>query len=49
MVLLVRLADAAEVLVRRPEGAAVTALAWRRDGKLLALGTEDGKAGLLPL
>lgn len=49
MVMLVRLADAAEVLVRRPAGAAVTALAWRGDGKLLALGTEDGKAGLLPL
>jgi len=27
----------------------VTALAWRGDGKLLAMGTEDGKAGLLPV
>ncbi len=49
MVLLVRLADAAEVLARRPDGAPVTALAWRDDGRLLALGTESGKAGLLPL
>jgi WD40 repeat protein len=49
MVLLVRLADAAEVLARRPDGAPVTALAWRDDGKLLALGTEGGAAGLLPL
>ncbi len=49
MVLLVRLADGAEVLARRPDGAPVTALAWRSDGKLLAIGTEDGKAGLLPL
>ncbi len=49
MVLLVRLADAAEVLARRPDGSPVTALAWRDDGKLLALGTEGGSASLLPL
>lgn len=49
MVLLVRLADAAEVLVSRPTGAPVSALAWRGDGKMLAFGTEAGKAGLLPL
>lgn len=49
MVMLVRLADGAEVLVRRPTGLPITALAWRPDGKLLAFGTEDGKAGLLPI
>jgi WD40 repeat protein len=49
MVMLVRLADAAEVLVSRPTGAPVSALAWREDGKLLAFGTESGKAGLLAL
>jgi WD40 repeat protein len=49
MVLLVRLADSAEVVARRPEGRPVTALAWRADGKLLAMGTEDGKAALLPV
>ena len=49
MVILVRLADAAEVLVSRPSGAPVSALAWRGDGKQLAFGTEAGKAGLLPL
>jgi WD40 repeat protein len=48
-VVLVRLADAAEVLVSRPTGAPVSALAWRGDGKMLAFGTENGKAGLLPL
>jgi len=48
-VILVRLADAAEVLVSRPSGAPVSALAWRGDGKQLAFGTEAGKAGLLPL
>ena len=49
MVILVRLADAAEVLVSRPAGAPVSAVAWRGDGKQLAFGTEDGKAGILPL
>ena len=49
MVILVRLADAAEVLVSRPSGAPVSALAWRGDGQQLAFGTEAGKAGLLPL
>lgn len=49
MVLLVRLTDGAEVLARRPDGSPVTALAWRDDGGLLAMGTEDGKAALLPL
>jgi WD40 repeat protein len=48
-VMLVRLADAAEVLVSRPAGAPVSALAWRGDGKMLAFGMESGKAGLLPL
>ncbi len=49
MVMLVRLADGAEILVRRPSGLPITALAWRSDGKMLAFGTEDGKAGLLSL
>ncbi len=49
MVMLVRTADGAEILARRPSGTPVTALAWRPDGKLLAFGTEDGKAGLLPI
>jgi WD40 repeat protein len=47
MVLLVRLSDGAEVLARRPDGSPVTALAWRGDGGLLAIGTEEGKAGVL--
>jgi len=49
MVLLVRLADGAEVLARRPDGSPVTALAWRGDGGLLAMGTEDGRAALLAI
>jgi WD40 repeat protein len=49
MVVLVRLDDSATILVQRPAGAAVTALAWHADGKALALGTEDGQAGVLAL
>ena len=47
MVMLVRLEDAGEALVSRPSGTPVTALAWRGDGRMLAFGTEGGKAGLL--
>lgn len=48
-VLMVRIADGAEVLVRRNEGGAVAALAWNAKGSRLAFATEDGDAGLLPL
>ena len=47
MVLLVRLADGAEILARKPGAGAVSALGWSRGGDLLAFGTEDGEAGLL--
>jgi WD40 repeat protein len=50
MVLLVRLADASELLVRRtaPESG-ITALAWDKAGKRLAFGAGDGQAGVLTL
>jgi WD40 repeat protein len=48
-VLMVRLEDGAEILVRRNGSAAVTALAWNAKGTLLAFAAEDGDAGLLPL
>ena len=48
-VLMVRIADGAEILVRRNEGGAVAALAWNAKGSALAFATEDGDAGLLPL
>jgi WD40 repeat protein len=48
-VLMVRIADGAEILVRRNEGGAVAALAWNAKGSTLAFATEDGDAGLLPL
>jgi Anaphase-promoting complex subunit 4 WD40 domain len=49
MTLLVRMADGAEVLARRPGGAAVSALAWNSAGTALAVGTEDGQAGVIDL
>jgi len=47
LVLMVRIADGAEILLRAPEGSPVSALGWRADGGALAIGTEDGKAGLM--
>jgi WD40 repeat protein len=48
-ILLVRLSDGAEILVRRTENErdAVTALAFDAKGGRLAFGTKDGKAGVL--
>lgn len=49
LILLCRIEDGAEILMREPDGDAVTALAWRADGKAVAFGTEGGKAGLATL
>jgi WD40 repeat protein len=49
LVLLVRIDDGAEVLAHKPAGAPVTALAWSAGGKMLAVGTEDGEAGVIDL
>jgi WD40 repeat protein len=49
-ILLCRLTDASELLVRPPSDASrITALAWDRMGGQLAFGAEDGAAGLLAL
>ena len=48
-VLMVRLEDGAEILVRRNGGAAVSGLAWNAKGTLLAYAAEDGDAGMLDL
>ena len=48
-VLMVRLHDGAEILVRRNGPAPVAALAWNAKGTLLAFAAEDGDAGLLTL
>ena len=48
-ILMVRMSDAAEILVRRNLGTAVVGLAWNPKGTHLAFATEDGDAGLLEL
>ena len=48
-VLMVRLHDGAEILVRRNGPAPVAALAWNAKGTLLAFAAEDGDVGLLEL
>ena len=37
------------VLIKHPNGGAVTALAWSKDGQNLAVGTEFGQIGRLSL
>ncbi len=48
-VLMVRMTDGAEILVRKNGEAPVTALAWNAKGTLLAFAAEDGDGGLLEL
>ena len=48
-ILMVRIEDGAEILVRRNAGEPVAALGWNAKGSLLAFATEDGDAGLLTL
>ena len=49
-VLMCRLTDASELLVRKPAaGSALSALAWDGTGAQLAFGAEDGAAGVLTL
>jgi WD40 repeat protein len=48
-ILMVRLGDGAEILVRKNGTAAVAALAWNAKGTMLAFAGEDGDAGLLAL
>ena len=48
-ILMVRLEDCAEILVRRNSTPAVSALAWNAKGTLLAFADEEGNAGLLEL
>ena len=49
LVLLCRLADAAEILARPARGGPVSALAWNANGTRLLFGLESGEAGMLSL
>ncbi|MBH0239527.1 WD40 repeat domain-containing protein [Methylobrevis albus] len=49
MILLVRLSDGEEVLLRRPGEGPISALGWSPDGLELAFGTEAGEAGVVDL
>jgi len=48
-ILMVRMTDGAEILVRRRGTAPVAGLAWNAKGTVLAFALEDGTAGLLDL
>ncbi|MDB5566645.1 MAG: hypothetical protein JWP84_3211 [Tardiphaga sp.] len=48
-ILMVRMTDGAEILVRANKGEPVTALAWNAKGTLLAFVAQDGDAGLLEI
>src|SRR5499433_2536244 len=49
LVLIVRIDDGAEILARRPAESPVTAVAWSATGAALAVGAEDGEAGVIDL
>jgi WD40 repeat protein len=49
MLLMVRLDDGAEILVRQPSGGPISAIGWDATGARLGFGTEDGHAGILAL
>ncbi len=49
LILLCRLADGAELLVRPEGAAAISALSWDDNGRRLVFGASDGKAGLLTM
>ena len=47
MVLAARVADAKEVLLRRPGNGAVTAMAWDGEGRRIAFGAATGECGII--
>lgn len=49
LILVCRIEDGAEILMREPDGDAVTALSFRADGRAVAFGTQAGKAGIADL
>lgn len=49
MILLVRLGDEKEVLLRRPGKGAITAMSWSKNGKLLSFASEAGDCGVVDI
>jgi WD40 repeat protein len=49
LVLLLRIKDGVQLIARRPDDQAVSALGWNAEGTLLAFGTESGAAGIIDL
>lgn len=49
MVLLVRMGDEKEVLLRRPGKGAITSMDWSKSGKLLAFASEAGDCGVVDI
>lgn len=49
LIMLARIEDGAEILVRKAGGAPVSAIGWSGDGAKLAFGTEEGEAGVVDL
>ncbi|MBL8581743.1 MAG: WD40 repeat domain-containing protein [Rhizobiaceae bacterium] len=49
MVMAVRIADAREVLLRRPGKGAISSLAWDREGRRAAFGSEAGDCGVIDI
>jgi WD40 repeat protein len=49
MVLAARIADGREVLLRRPGKGAISSLAWDRDGRRTAFGSETGDCGVIDI
>lgn len=47
MVMMVRISDGAEILLRAPDADPVTAIAWHPSGGAVAFGTDRGAGGLL--
>ena len=47
MVMMVRVADGSEILLRAPDAAPISAVSWRADGGAVAFGTTQGAGGLL--
>jgi WD40 repeat protein len=49
MVLAARFADQKEVLLRRPGKGAITSMAWDKEGRRIAFGTEAGDCGVIDI